>query len=242
MADGFATTQWTLVWKAASDDMAAARPALAEIIRRYWQPLYSFARRQGLSSEDAEDATQEFLSRILEGQLLAQADPARGKFRTYLLTAWKRFLIDSYRRRQAQRRGGQFHCHSLDIDRGEKSWQTIESREPDPDRLFLLAWAHSVLEQAQERVAQDYQRSGRQLIHAALIGKLSSPLSATDYAQLGHPLGLSASAVKVAMHRLRQRFASALREVIGETVDDPADIDVELRELLQAFALRPLED
>lgn len=211
---------------------------MAEVIRRYWQPLYSFARRRGLSSEDAEDATQEFLSRIVDGDLLGQADPARGKFRTYLLTAWKRFLIDSYRRDTTQRRGGEWRPQALDVDRGEKGWQALQSREPDPDRLFTLAWANSVLDQARERVCHEYQQAGRQPVFAALIAKLSSPLDAAAYAQLGHPLGLSPSAVKVAMHRLRQRYGAALREVIAETVDDPADVDLELRDLLQAISAR----
>ena len=136
----------------------------------------------------------------------------------------------------AERRGGNCLIHSLDFDRGEKNWQSLQSRDPDPDRLFTLAWANSVLELARERVALGYQQAGKQNVFDVLIGTLSSPLGAEDYAQLGQQLGISSSAVKVAMHRLRQRYGGALREVIAETVDDPSEIDLELRELLQALS------
>jgi RNA polymerase sigma factor (sigma-70 family) len=228
----FATTQWTLVWKAAKEDSQAGRPALTEVIRRYWQPLYSFARRRGMSSEDAEDATQEFLSRIVDGNLLQQADPAQGKFRTYLLAAWKRFLIDDFRRRNTIRRGGQWKPASLDFASVEQHWQHLQSREPDPDRVFMLAWANSLLESARERISEEYRRSGRELICQTLLDKLSVGLDAEAYRQLGIQTGLTPNAVKVALHRLRGRFAACLRQVIAETVEDPAEIDTELREML----------
>lgn len=238
MSANFATTQWTLVWRAASEDVAAGRPALAEVIRRYWQPLYSFARRRGFSSEDAEDATQEFLSRMVDGKLLEQANPARGKFRTYLLTAWKRFLIDDYRTRHTQRRGGEAPPCSLDFGAVEKHWQSLQSREPDPDRVFMLAWATNLMEQARERLRQEYEQSGRGMLCQVLLDKLNISLDAAAYCELGRQAGLSPNAVKVALHRLRTRFASSLREVIAETVDSPEEIDAELRELLEVLSQR----
>ena len=126
----FATTQWTLVWRAASDESQYARPALEEIMRRYWLPLYSSARRRGLSNQDAEDATQEFLSGIIDGRLLESADPAKGRFRTYLLTAWKRFLIDQNRKATAQRRGGQFTSFAIDFNSGEEHCELLSRANP----------------------------------------------------------------------------------------------------------------
>ena len=220
------------MWQAAGEDSQHGRPALAEVIRRYWQPLYSFARRRGLSSEDAEDATQEFLSRIISGDLLANADPAKGRFRTFLLTAWKRFLVDQFRREAAQRRGGAAQFVPLDVDRVERSWQELKSREPDPERLFMLGWATSLLDEVQLRLRRDYASADRSKVLNALLPNLTSTLDAAAYRQVAQELSLSTSAVKVALHRLRQRFGATLREVIAETVDDPAEVDAEIQELL----------
>lgn len=236
MNSQFATTQWTLVWQAAAEDSKHGRPALAEVIRRYWFPLYSYARRRGLSSEDAEDATQEFLSRVLEGNLLGSADPAKGKFRSYLLTAWKRFLIDAYRKQKAVQRGGRARVGSLDVVSGEKQWQALSLRDHDPDRVFMLGWANAVLDEVRLRLCVDYERSNRKSIFEALVPKLTTQLDAADYSQLASQLGVSLSSVKVALHRLRQRYGATLREVILETVDDPKDVDTELRELLQLLS------
>lgn len=232
----FATTQWTLVWKAASDDSHYARPALEEIMRRYWLPLYSSARRRGLSNQDAEDATQEFLSGIINGKLLDSADPAKGRFRTYLLSAWKKFLIDQYRKQSTQRRGGQAITYAIDFQSGEQHWRALESREPDPDRVFMRSWASSLLDDVRDRLAAEYARRNRQSMFEALQPWLTRSPSAADYAELGKRLNSSASTVKVALHRLRTRYGSLLREVVSETVDDPSDIDREISELLQLIS------
>jgi RNA polymerase sigma-70 factor (ECF subfamily) len=231
----FATTQWTLVWQAAAEDSQHGRPALAEVVKRYWLPLYSFARRRGLSSQDAEDATQEFLSRVMEGNLLGAADPAKGKFRTYLLTAWKRFLIDEYRKQGAARRGGAVQIASLDVACGEQQWLALRDRQSDPEQLFMLSWANTVLDETRQRLQADYRNSKRLPIFEVLHPKLTTQLDATAYAELAQQLSTSVSAVKVAMHRLRQRFGSTLREVIQETLDDPRDVDAELSELLRVM-------
>ncbi len=232
----FATTQWTVVWKAAEEDSKHGRPALAEIVRRYWQPLYSFARRRGLSSEDAEDATQEFLSSVINGRLLESADPAKGKFRSFLLTAWKRFLVDEYRKQSSQRRGGDAVILSLDVNAGEQNWRQLSSHDPDPDRLFTLSWANSVLDEARERLHQEYAAKGKEALVESLMPMLTKSLDAESYAQLAEQLQVSSGAIKVAIHRLRQRFGSALREVVVETVEDPRDVDAELNEMLRVLS------
>lgn len=227
----FATTQWTLVWNAAKEDSKHARPALEELIRCYWHPLYSFARRQGLSREDAEDATQEFLSGVVRGDLLRSADPAKGKFRTFLLVAWKRFLIDEFRRRQTLRRGGDVKLLSLDFGTSEQRWLELESREPDPDRLYALSWANSLLDEVRCRLQASYSRRDRSTVFAALVPRLTETLTKPDYDRLANELSVSPSAVKVALHRLRQRFGQTLREVVLETLDDATEIDAEIAEL-----------
>ncbi len=234
----FATTQWTLVWNAAKEDVKHGRPALEELIRCYWHPLYSFARRQGLRCEDAEDATQEFLSGVVRGDLLRSADPAKGKFRTFLLVAWKRFLIDDFRRRQTLRRGGDVKLLSLDFGTIEQRWLELESREPDPDRLFTLSWANSLLDEVRGRLQASYSRRDRSTVFAALIPHLTETLTKPDYDRLANELSLSPSAVKVALHRLRQRFGQTLREVVLETLDDATEIDAEIAELRSVLSDR----
>ncbi len=234
----FATTHWTLVWQAAQEDSRTGRPALEELIRRYWQPLYGFARRQGLPREDAEDATQEFLSRVVRGDLLRGADPTKGKFRTYLLVAWKRFLIDEYRRHQSLRRGGGSLQLSLDFVSGEQRWLALQSREPDPDRLFTLSWANTLLDEVRRRLKSAYAERHREAVFDALMPCLTESLTKANYEQIAATLSLSPSAVKVALHRLRQRFGETLRALVLETLDDPADIDAEITELLSVLSPR----
>ncbi len=221
------------MWEAASHDSQYARPALEEIMRRYWLPLYSSARRRGLSDQDAEDATQEFLGGMIDGKLLDSADPAKGRFRTYLLSAWKKFLIDQYRKQSSQRRGGQAITYALDFSSGEQHWRALESREPDPDRVFMRSWATSLLQEVSDRLCADYVRRNRQSMFEALQPWLTRSPSAADYAELGKRLNSTASTVKVALHRMRARFGTLLRDVVAETVDDPSDIDGEINELLE---------
>lgn len=232
----FASTQWTLVWQAAQEDSQSGRPALGEVMRRYWGPLYSFARRHGLSTEDAEDATQDFLGRILSGDLLARADPARGKFRAYLLTAWKRFLIDEYRRNNAQVRGGQKQILSLDFADGERRWLELAAKEQDPDRLFNRLWADSLLAEVRERLQTSYIQRGQLRLFEALMPCLTHKLDADRVNEIARELDLTPGAIKVAMHRLRSRFGETLRETVRETIDDPVELDAEIAELISVLS------
>lgn len=227
----FATTQWTLVMSAAEQDSQHGQQALEELMRRYWLPLYSFARQRGMSREDAEDATQEFLSGVARGELLQNASPAKGRFRTFLLVAWKRFLIDQYRRRQSQRRGGEVKIVSLDFADSEARWQALESRQQDSDRLFSQAWANSLIDEVRNRLRESYAQRDRSPLFELLMPRLTESLSQAQYEQLAGELALSPSAVKVALHRLRQRFGQQLRELVLETLDDPSEIDAEIAEL-----------
>ena len=223
------------MWEAAQEDSQAGRPALTEVVRRYWQPLYLFARNQGLSSQDAEDATQEFLSGVMEGRLLAAADPAKGRFRTFLLVAWKRFLIDEFRKANAQRRGGWVQQVPLDVGTGEQNWLALQSQEPDAERVFMRSWANSLLHEARERLRRQYYQRGKSELFESLLPKLTSTIDGDEYEGLATRLKLSVGAIKVALHRFRQKFGQTLRDVVAETVDESSDIDQELSELLNVL-------
>jgi RNA polymerase sigma factor (sigma-70 family) len=231
----FNTTQWTVVFQATSSNSAQAKPALEEFVQRYWQPLYYFARQRGLSEIDAEDATQEFLARTLDGKLLSAADPVKGKFRTFLLSAWKRFLVDQYRKEAQIKSGGQLKRIPIDVASSESGWRSLSVTTFEPDQAFMLAWAQSILEQVKQQIFADYKSRGRSQLATRLWPCLTKPLDAKEYAVLATQLSISASAVKVALHRLRQRYGETLRRIVAETVDDPAEVDRELAELLLAL-------
>lgn len=223
------------MWEAAKEDSQHGRPALTEVVRRYWQPLYLYARKQGMNSQDAEDATQEFLSRVMDGKLLDNADPAKGRFRSYLLVAWKRFLVDQYRKESAEKRGGHTRPVSLDVGTGEQNWLALQSREPDADRMFMRGWANSLLAESRQRLRQDYYARNKSELIEALLPNLSRALTAEDYESIAQGLSTTPGALKVALHRLRQKFGETLRRVVSETLDDGSDIDQELADLLDVL-------
>lgn len=236
--DAFATTRWTLVLKAAAEDPAYDRPALGELMARYWQALYGYARFKGLSASDAEDATQEFLSQLLDRGFLEKADPLKGRFRSFLLTAWKRFLIDRHRYETREQRGGQIKHRPIAIDSAEQHWLTSRILySTDPDRAFMLDWVNGIMEQTRLRMQQDYSSGGREVFFKTMFPLLSNSLDENDYQSLAKELKTTSNAIKVGLHRLRQRFAQKLREVVAETVEEPEETESEIRELSRYLAL-----
>lgn len=236
----FATTQWTLVWQAKTEDAEDGKTALAELMKRYWRPLYSYGRRQGLSVQDAEDATQDFMGRILSGKLLENADPAKGKFRTYLLTAWKRFLIDQYRHQQTQKHGG--HERVVNLSGAETEWTGVATRAVDADHAFMLSWAQGLLAQTREQLLSEYLASDKGDLAFALLPYLSQPLEQAQAEQLGQRCSLTVGAAKVALHRFRQRYGHVLRSLVAETVDGEADVDSEIEDLLAVLSRHGMPD
>ncbi|MCA9193879.1 MAG: sigma-70 family RNA polymerase sigma factor [Planctomycetales bacterium] len=229
----FATTQWTLIWQASQKDLPAGTAALEELVCRYWQPLYSFARGRGLSPQDAEDATQEFLHRISQGEFLAAANPAHGRFRHFLLVAWERFLVDDYRRRMSQKRGGGLRLLQVDFSQAEENWLHL-NHSHKADDVFAAHWAMNLVHHAQERLRQ-FLGLERSKLFDVLGPYLSKPMDSVTYKELGVKLGMSPAAVRVAMHRMRAKFAAIVRECILETLDDPADMDAEIAALIAAW-------
>ncbi len=230
----FATTHWSLV-VAAQGASPAAREALAELCRLYWYPLYAYVRRRGHSDDEAQDLTQEFFARLLERNDLARLDPARGRFRAFLLAACRHFLANQRDHAHALKRGGGLRPLSLDLADSERRYASEPSHEQTPERLFERRWALTLLDCVLQRLRQHYETAGQLLLFERLKGSLTG--AATDtYAESAAVLGMTEGAVKVAAHRLRQRYRDLLREEIARTVADPGEVDDEIRELFGALA------
>ena len=226
----FATTRWSLVIATRDEGSADAAAALATLCQAYWFPVYAFIRRSGRSEDAARDLTQGFFARMLEKNYLRDADRARGRFRTFLLAAVTPFLANEHKAEHALKRGGGAPHLSLETDDEERRFRHEPPDVDSPDRVYERRWAQAVLDHAMARLAAYYAESGRQKWFARL-GPTITGDEAASHAELAEQLGLTDSALRVAIHRLRARYVRTLREVIAETVDDPASIDDELRHL-----------
>jgi DNA-directed RNA polymerase specialized sigma24 family protein len=235
MTSSFPLTRWSIIAAAGKTggEQAAARTALGEICRLYWFPLYCFARRRGLSAEDAEDATQTFFLTIFESNLIASADPALGRLRTFLLKAFSDKLIDLQRAAGREKRGGSIKFIPLDLSEAEGRYEAGHALE------FEAAWASALIEGAVGKLQADYTASDRGDLFTALLPYLgTSAGDPPDQAALAAQLGMSHAALRQSLARFRERFRSALRVAIGDTLRDPTDtaIDEELRALRAVLA------
>jgi RNA polymerase sigma factor (sigma-70 family) len=232
----FPTTHWTLVLSAAMDDRPQADRALAELCRAYWRPLYAFVRKRGNLPQDAEDLTQEFFARLLEKRYLSRVDPAKGRFRSFLLSAIKYFLADEYDRRQTQKRGGQHIILAIPFQEVEQMWNSQPQSDETPEKIFEREWALTLLSRVTTSLRESFERDGRAADFERLKQFLPGDGSHLSYADAARQLGVSEGAAKVAVHRLRRRYREALHAEIAYTVEDPREVDSEIRYLLQALA------
>jgi RNA polymerase sigma-70 factor (ECF subfamily) len=203
----------------------------------YWGPVYAFIRRSGVSTEDARDLTQAFFTRVLEKGWFAQAEQARGRFRTFLLTAVRHFLANEFDAAHAQKRGGGCAPLPLEFEDAESRYLLELADDVTPEDIYERRWALTVLEAALARVAAAYADSARQPVWLALRPVLTGEES-ESYAAKAAALGMSEGALRVAMHRLRQQFSKCLREIVTETVERSEDVDEELRHLLAVLSRR----
>ena len=232
----FATTHWSVVLAAAEGDSPQAIKALEALCREYWYPLYAYVRRQGRSPEDAQDLTQEFFSRLLAKDYLEAVRPEKGKFRWFLLSAVKRFLNNQQQRALAAKRGaGALHL-PFDGERAEDRYRLEAANHLTPDKLYDRAWAVNLIETANRSLEEEYLLEGKMDLYQRLKGFLSGDKTDLSYAEVGAQSQMSEGAVKVAVHRLRQRYRGVLREQIAQTVTTRTEIEEELRDLLAAFS------
>jgi len=230
----FTTTHWSVVMLARPDSPQAT-DALEKLCRTYWLPLYSYIRRQGYGPHDAQDFTQGFFARLLRANSFADVSRDKGKFRSFLLAALNHFLSDERDRARAEKRGGGQPVISLDETEAEQRYLQLPVMDLTPEKVFDRRWALTVLEQALERVREEYQSSGRQPLFEGLRGFLSAEAGPGDYNALAPKLGMSPGAVGVAVHRLRQRYRECIRLELGQTVASPADLDDEMNYLFAAI-------
>lgn len=231
----FTTTHWSLVLAAARTEDAHGREALASLCQVYWYPLYAFVRRQGHGPHDAQDLTQEFFMRLLEKDYLGDVDRSKGKFRSFLLAALKHFLSKEWARAKALKRGGGHILVPLEPLFAEERYRREPEDNATPERLFERRWALTLLDHVLTRLSEEYETKGRRALFDELQGCLTGDRDLLPYAALAAKLGMTEGAVKVAVHRLRQRYRGVLRDEIARTVTDPAEIDDEIRQLFSAL-------
>lgn len=234
-AEWFATTHWSIVLAAKQGDLAQASAALERLCRTYWRPLYAYIRREGYDAEAAQDLTQGFFSDLLEKDHLSHLHDQRGKFRSFLLTFLKHFLSDERDKAAAQKRGGGKTILSLDDTSVEEGCVKLAC-ELSPDQIFERRWAETVLEQAVTRLGQEYVATGKGALFECLKDIPAGEHGPVTYAELGAELGMTETAIKSAMHRLRQRHRAILREEIAHTVSTPAEVDAEIQYLLSILS------
>lgn len=232
----FVTTHWSVVLTAGRTDTTRAQAALAKLCQTYWYPLYAYIRRRGHSPEDAQDSTQEFFSRLLAGNWLSAADPAKGRFRTFLLTALNRFLANEWDHARAQKRGGGAVAVPLDTAMAESRYGADPGNALTPDRLYDRQWALTLLDRALTRLEAEHQRLGKAAEFAVLSPALTAERGDIPYATMATQLGLNEAATRMAVHRLRKRFREVFREEITQTVAQPDAVEEEIRHLFAALA------
>src|ERR1700683_1510000 len=224
----FPPTRWSLVIAAADPQRKEARSALVSLCEGYWYPLYAYVRRRGYPPDQAQDLTQEFFIRVIEGRYLDRADPEKGRFRSSLLRSLKFFVADEEDRKRAHKRGGGGIVVPLEFSSGEERYQREPAHDETPERVFERRWALSVIDRVVENLRQEFLQHGRpehfERLKTFLLGQSDAP-----YAALASEMNTSEGALKVAIHRLRKRYRELFRQEIADTVADPAEVESELR-------------
>lgn len=233
---GFHTTHWTVVLAAREKDGNAAQEALASLCSTYWYPLYAFIRRQGASPHEAEDLTQEFFFRFLERNALERVHPADGRFRSFLLACLKNFLANERERASAQRRGGGRPLVPLDSADAETRYSLEPAEHRTPELEFERRWAFTVIERTMRKLQAEYAAGRKSDLFEALRGFLPGGQSNGSKFELAANRGVSVGAIDVAIHRLRQRFGTLLREQIARTVASDEEAEEEIRHLISVLS------
>jgi RNA polymerase sigma-70 factor (ECF subfamily) len=237
----FTTTRWSVVLAAAgagaAPDSPDARSAMASLCRTYWYPLYAFVRRSGYGHDDAMDLTQGFFAKMLEKNDLRTVDPARGRFRSWLLGCLKHFLANEHDRATAQKRGGGKQPLSFDLDANDAQsrYRLEPAHELTPEKVFDRRWALVLIENVLSQLSEECRAGGKEKLFETVKPYLWGERN-ESYAQAAPSLDMTEAALKAAVHRLRKRYKDLLRLEISHTVHSAAEVDEEIRDLFAALA------
>ncbi len=233
--DEFEPTQWSLVLRAGDKRHPGTEAALAEICRRYWTAVYAYVRRRTRDVHRAQDLTQAFFTRLLERNLPGAADPQRGRFRAFLLTAVRNFLANEHERTTAECRGGRARALSFDFDDGESRLRIEPEDEATPEHLFERQWALTLLDLVLKRLEAEHATPERRRQFEVLKPALVGGQDRLPFAELAAQLNVSEEAARQAASRLRRRYRDLLRSEIAATLADPAEVDDEIGRLFEVL-------
>jgi RNA polymerase sigma-70 factor (ECF subfamily) len=228
----FPTTRWSQVRQAGELADSRAREALTELCRDYWFPVYAYIRHQDHSADASSDLTQDFFTRLIEKGTLNAADPAKGRFRAFLLSACRYFLLDARDQQNAWKRGGTIRFVPLEAE-GRYQAEPIDTLTPD--KLFDRAWALSLLNTVLERLQAEFAAKGKLEAFETLKIVLTEGPRAISHAEMARRLKMTEAAVQVAVHRLRKRYKTLVREQIAATVEGAEEVEDEIRDLFAAL-------
>ena len=230
----FVTTRWSVVLAAQDKSAPDSAAALETLCRAYWYPLYAYVRGAGRSPHDAQDLTQEFFARLLAQDWLRVVAPEKGRFRTFLLVAMKRFLANEWHRDMAQKRGAGRQALSLDTAEAEHRF----AAEPPlaPDQLYERRWAMTLLDESLARLEQEFTRVGKTEEFNCLKEWLTAERGGIPYKQIAEALGATEGAARVAVHRLRKQFRASFCQTIAQTVAAEEDVEAEMRHLVSVLS------
>jgi RNA polymerase sigma-70 factor (ECF subfamily) len=234
----FVSTHWSVVLRASRPDSPEALAALTELCRNYWFPLYAYARRQGCDVPTAQDLTQGFFGKLLEKNYLSVADRRRGRFRWFLLTAFKCFLANEWDRSQAQKRGGGQQIVSFDGMSAEERYRSEPEDTASADQLYDRRWATDLLDGARVRLRAEYAEADKAGRFNYLEAYLPGGHATLSQAEVGAALGLTEGTVKQEVFKVRRRFGELLREAVAQTVAHPDEVDEEISYLIDVVCRR----
>jgi len=234
-AGRFQTTHWTVVVRAGSAAAAGSREALTHLCELYWRPVHAYIRRRVTSDDEARDLTQAFFTVFLEKHYVRDADPARGRFRSFLLGSVQHFLSNDRDRAHALKRGGWTTFVPLEVETVEGWVRHEPATHVTPERVFEHRWARALVSRVMDRLEEEFEQTGRARTFRLLRSSLGGEEASASYAELAQAMNSSTGAIRVAVHRLRRRFRALLLEEVGRTVADPADIESEVRYLVEAL-------
>lgn len=228
----FATTHWSVILLACENDSMEASEALDRLCRNYWYPIYGHVRRQGKGPEDAQDLTQEFFARLLQKEYLKLADPQRGRFRTFLLTALDNFVRNDWEKSRALKRGAGQSTTLLVMRDGEERYRHEPADGLSPDKIYDKRWAATLLENVVAQLRAEYVALQKEQLFERLKSGVWGDAPDESYQSLSAGLNLSEGALRVAAHRMRERYRVLLRQTVARTVATPQDVEDELRHLI----------